>query len=58
MRSPPKHLKRPHRKHPTTFAEIRRNAEERLAQGLKVDFEQIMIDIAVIRVEAEKPAKN
>jgi hypothetical protein len=48
----------PHRKHPTTFAEIRRDAEKRLARGLKLDFDQIMLDIAALRARAERPIKN
>ena len=48
----------PHRNRPTTFAEVRRNAEERLALGLKLDFDQIMLDIEAIRKQAEKPSKN
>jgi hypothetical protein len=31
------------------FADVRRNAEMRLKLGLKLDFEQIMADIAAIR---------
>ena len=58
MRSPPKRSKRPPRKRPTTFAEVRRNAEKKLALGLKLDFDQIMLDIEVIRKWAEKPTKN
>jgi hypothetical protein len=49
---------RPHHKHPATFAEIRRKAEKRLARGLKLDFDQIMLDIAVIRARADKLTKN
>jgi len=48
----------PRRKHPTTFAEIRRDAEKRLALGLVLDFDQIMLDIAAIRARAAKLAKS
>ena len=48
-RPPPKLIVRAHRKRPRTFADIRRNAEMRLKLGLKLDFEQIMADIATIR---------
>jgi len=48
-RPPPKLIARSHRKRPRTFADIRRNAEMRLKLGLKLDFEQIMADIAAIR---------
>ena len=56
-----RHRKNPPRlqaKRPTTFAEIRFNAEERLRHGLKLDFDQIMLDIGAIRAAAEKPTKN
>ena len=49
---------RAHRKRPATFAEIRRDAEKRLARGLGLDFDQIMLDIAAIRARAAKLAKN
>jgi hypothetical protein len=58
VRQSQRHSEPPHRKHPTTFAEIRRNAENRLARGLKLDFDQIMLDIAALRVRAEKLSKN
>ena len=46
---------RPHRKRPLTFAAIRRDAENRLARGLKLDFDQIMLDIAALMVASKKP---
>ena len=55
---PQKHSDRPQAKDPTTFAEIGRDAEKRLALGLKLDFDQIMLDIEAIRKRAEKPVKN
>jgi hypothetical protein len=58
MVRPQKHSEPPHRRHPMTFAEIRRDAEKRLKRGLKLDFDQIMLDIEAIRVRAEKPTKN
>jgi hypothetical protein len=48
----------PHRKHPTTFAEIRHDAEKRLERGLKLDFDQIMLDIELLRARAERLIKN
>jgi hypothetical protein len=32
-----------------TFADIRREAEARLTRGLRLDFDQIMLDIAAVR---------
>jgi hypothetical protein len=32
-----------------TFADVRREAEARLARGLRLDFDRIMLDIAAIR---------
>ena len=46
------------RKRPTTFAEVRSDAEKRLALGLGIDFDQIMLDIAAIRARAAKLAKS
>ena len=37
------------RKHLHTFADIRHKAEQRLRRGLKLDFDQIMLDIATLR---------
>jgi len=54
MRSPPKHQKRATK----TFEDIRWAAEKRLARGLKLDFDQIMLDIAAVRRGAGKPVKN
>ena len=48
-RPPPKLVGRTYRKRPRTFADIRRSAEKRLKLGLKLDFDQIMADIAAIR---------
>jgi hypothetical protein len=48
-RPPPKLIVRAHRKRPRTFADIRRNAEKRLKLGLKLDFDQMMADIAALR---------
>lgn len=45
-------------KHFPTFSDIRRDAEKRLASGLKLDFDQIMLDIAALRVRAIKAAKH
>ena len=44
-----KHSELSRRKHPTTFAEIRSDAEKKLQRGLKLDFDQIMLDIAALR---------
>jgi len=55
---PSKHPKRPRRILPVTFAEIRLNAETRLRHGLKLDFEQIMGDIAAVQAHAEKTTKK
>jgi len=49
---------RAHRKRPVTFADVRRDAEKRMARGLKLDFDQIMLEIAVICERAGKPLKN
>jgi len=49
---------RAHRKRPVTFAEIRSDAEKRLALGLGLDFDQIMLDIAAVRARAAKLAKS
>lgn len=57
-RPPERPSERPHRKQPATFAEIRRDAEKRLARGLRLDFDQIMLDIAVIRARADALAKD
>ncbi|HME12876.1 MAG TPA: hypothetical protein VKF79_08450 [Candidatus Acidoferrum sp.] len=54
---PQKYPDRP-RKRPSTFAEVRHDAEKRLEHGLKLDFDQIMLDIAAIRVRAETLAKK
>jgi hypothetical protein len=54
----PTHSDQPHQKRPSTFDEVRRSAEKTLRRGLKLDFDQIMLDIAAIRVRAEKPTKN
>lgn len=53
-----KHSELSRRKHPTTFAEIRSDAEKKLQRGLKLDFDQIMLDIAALRARAERPIKN
>ena len=45
-------------KFPSTFAEIRCAAEQRLARGLTLDFDQIMLDIARVRAGAGKPIRN
>jgi hypothetical protein len=45
-------------KHLQTFSDIRRAAEKRLAHGLDLDFDQIMLDIAALRRRLEKPIKN
>jgi hypothetical protein len=52
-RPPPRHS--PHRKRPRTFAAIRRDAENRLARGLKLDFDQIMSDITALMANPKKP---
>ena len=57
-RLPAKRTDRSHRKRPTTFAEVRRRAEDRLAHGLKLNFDQIMLDIDAIRKQAAKPSRN
>jgi len=41
-----------------TFAEVRSDAEKRLALGLGIVFDQIMLDIAANRARAAKLAKN
>ena len=48
-RPSPERISRPRSKRPRTFAEIRRDAEHRLRRGLKLDFKQIMLDIAALR---------
>ena len=56
MRYRRRHPERLHRKLPATFAAIRRDCESRLARGLKLDFDQIMLDIAALRARTEKPS--
>jgi hypothetical protein len=58
VKRPPTRQVRTRHKHPMTFADVRHDAEDRLARGLKLDFDQIMLDIAAIRARAEKPARN
>jgi hypothetical protein len=58
MRPSEKYSERRHGQRPSTFAEIRRDAEKKLARGLKLDFDQIMLDIEAIRVSAKKPGKT
>jgi hypothetical protein len=48
-RPPPKLIGGSQRQRPRTFADIRRNAEERLKLGLDLDFDKIMADIAALR---------
>ena len=55
MKSRPPPRPSPHRKRPLTFAAIRRDAESRLARGLKLDFDQIMLDITALMADAKKP---
>jgi hypothetical protein len=55
MKSRPPPKMHPHRKRPLTFAAIRRDAENRLARGLKLDFDQIMLDITALIADAKKP---
>jgi hypothetical protein len=52
-RPPPKHIARSRAKRPRTFAEIRRNAEQTLRLGLRLNFKQIMLDIAALRAGAQ-----
>ena len=54
----PRRSARVHRKPPITFAEVRSDAEKRLALGLLLDFDQIMLDIAAIRARAAKLTKS
>ncbi len=51
-RPPPRHIGP--RRGFGTFDAVRRDAEERLACGLKLDWDQILLDIAAIRVLAIK----
>jgi urease gamma subunit len=55
MKSRPPPRQSPPRKRPLTFAVIRRNAEKRLARGLKLDFDQIMSDITALISIPKKP---
>jgi hypothetical protein len=54
-RPPPRLIGASRRKGPRTFADIRRNAEKRLKLGLKLDFDQIMADIAALRTRHRIP---
>jgi hypothetical protein len=56
IRIPPPRRARP-RKRPATFSDVRRDAEKKLARGLELDFDQIMLDIAAIR-RAGRLTKN
>ena len=54
MRNPLRHSKRAAK----TFGDIRRECEQKLARGLALDFDKIMLEIDAVRRRAGKPAKN
>jgi hypothetical protein len=41
-----------------TFADVRRECEKKLADGEHLDFDKVMLEIAVIRKRAASPTKN
>lgn len=49
----PKREAHPQHPRPHCFADIRKDCEDRLARGLKLDFEQIMLDIDAIKAAME-----
>jgi hypothetical protein len=56
VRTPPK--RRQKSAHLRTFADIRRECEEKLAHGEHLDFDKVMLEIAVMRKRAASPTKN
>jgi hypothetical protein len=55
MRNRPPPRQSPPHKRPLNFAAIRRDAEQRLARGLKLDFDQIIADITALMSNPKKP---